>query len=162
MKKRLNFVYLMMGGALLATAWISAHADAIVAESDLRSTPFANATYGPGVVQGRAHLVTDAKSGTTKVVAHLEGLTPGTGHIGHIHNGDCERLFPGVILHDLEPIVINAAGVGASKTVIPEGMGAIQDCEWWVAFHEGPANADPQTPAIAVGPVLIRDKRQGR
>lgn len=162
MKNPFNVIRLLMGGALLATVWISAHADALVAESELRSTPFADSKYGPGVVSGKAHLTSDARSGTTKVVAHLEGLTPGTGHIGHIHNGDCERLFPGVILHNLEPIVANAHGVGVSRTVIPEGMAGIENCEWWVAFHEGPENADPQTPAIAIGPVLFRGKHRDR
>lgn len=162
MKKLLKCIAPLVGGAALAVVWTTACADAIVAESDLRSTPFANSTYGLGVISGKAHLVADARGGTTKVVAHLEGLTPGTGHIGHIHNGDCERLFPGVILHNLEPIIANTDGVGVSKTIIPEGLAGIEDCEWWVAFHEGPENADPQTPAIAIGPVLLRGKHQGR
>lgn len=36
---------------------------------------------------------------------------------------------------------------------------AAADCDWWVAVHEGPANATPQTPAIAVGPVRFVDAR---
>lgn len=133
-----------------------AHGRAVVGTAALRSTPAANAIYGPGVIHGKAHLVTNGKGTTTKIVVKVEGLKPGTTHAGHIHFGDCDGLTPGTIIHDLEPLVANAAGVATSKTVVADSLADLKDCEWWVAVHEGPVNTDPQTPAIAVGPVLLR------
>lgn len=155
MKAALKTATALLSGALLTVVSATAYAGTTVGKSDLKSTPFATSTYGQGVVSGKAHLLSRTKTGATKVIAYVEGLTPGTTHIGHVHNGNCENLFPGVILHGLKPMVINAEGVGVSKTVIPETLAGIEDCEWWVAIHEGPENSDPQSPAVAVGPVLI-------
>lgn len=135
---------------------------AVVGEADLNSTPFANSTYGPGVVDGEARLVTDGKGEETRIVTKVEGLKPGTTHVGHIHFGDatepCARLQPGAIIHNLEPLVANKNGVAVSKTVVADSMAGLADCEWWVAVHEGPENTSPQSPAIAIGPVLIEDE----
>ena len=126
-------------------------------EAALHATPFANGKYGPGMVKGEAEL--SERDGRLVVKAEVEGLTPGTTHIGHIHFGDCTALSPGTIIHDLTPITISSDGEGSSVTVIDTKMGGsltqVQDCQWWVAFHEGPANSDPQTPAVAVGPVYV-------
>lgn len=119
----------------------------------LRATPYAVTRYGADVVAGEAEL--RPQRGRLEVEATLEGLTPGTGHIGHIHFGDCGRLFPGTIIHDLTVIWIGEDGSGESTTVLKDSLIGLEDCEWWVAFHEGPANTSPQTPAVAVGPVLI-------
>ncbi len=120
----------------------------------LRATPYAVTRYGADVVAGEAEL-RPQRHGRLEVEARLEGLTPGTAHIGHIHLGDCGRLFPGTIIHDLSVIWIGEDGSGASTTVLEDSLIGLKDCEWWVAFHEGPANTSPQTPAVAVGPVLI-------
>lgn len=145
--------------AMPATVWAS---QAVVGEADLRSTPAANSIYGPGVVGGEAHLVTDGKGEKTRIVTRVEGLRPGTTHVGHIHFGDaadpCARLQPGAIIHNLEPLVANKNGVAVSKTVVADSMAGLADCEWWVAVHEGPENTSPQSPAIAIGPVLIEDE----
>lgn len=128
----------------------------IEGEATLRSTPFATGTYGAGVVSGEAKLVTDTTDDQTTIKVKVEGLTPGTTHIGHIHFGDCTRLFPGAIIHNLTPMTIDEEGVGVSKTVVgAPSLEGVESCEWWVAFHEGPANTSPQTPAVAVGPVMI-------
>lgn len=110
------------------------------------------------VVKGRAELTSNDDNTQTRVVVRISGLAPGTTHIGHIHGGNCPSLFPGTILHNLEPVVINEGGEGVSKTEIPEGMQGLRDCDWWVAVHEGPANTSPQTPAVAVGPVVTKGK----
>lgn len=123
--------------------------------SILGSSPFAHQNYGVNVVRGKAKLSPYGRS-ETLVTVKIDGLKPGTTHAGHIHGGTCVQLFPGTILFNLEPIVINASGSGASKTVIPATMAGFKDCEWWVAVHEGPANTTPQTPAVAIGPVLTR------
>lgn len=128
-----------------------------VGSAALSSTPFATATYGPGGVSGKATLVSNAGSGTTSVVVRVAGLQPGTTHIGHIHFGDatdpCARLQPGAIIEDLGPFVANAHGTAVARTVIETPTAGVDDCEWWVAIHEGPENATPQTPAIAIGAV---------
>ena len=67
-------------------------------------------------------------------------------------------MTPGTILYNLEPVVANNAGEGTSKTDIPQGLQGFADCSWWVAFHEGAENAAPQTPAIAVGAVILRSR----
>lgn len=147
---------LLLAGAL-ALPSLALAGEARVGSATLRSTPFATTTYGPGVVSGQARLVTNAGTGTTSVVLRVEGLRPGTTHIAHIHFGDatepCARLQPGAIIEDLGPLTANARGIAVDRTVIESSSADIADCEWWVAVHEGPANASPQTPAIAVGAV---------
>lgn len=127
----------------------------VTAFSILGSSPFAHQTYGTNVVRGEARLAPRGRN-ATRVVVTIDGLKPGTTHIGHIHGGTCAQLAQGTILHDLEPIVIDASGKGSSKTDIAATLAGFKDCEWWVAVHEGPANATPQTPAVAIGPVLTR------
>lgn len=146
--------------ALLMTAAFSVVADndKTSARAILGASPFAHLKYGVNVVKGRAELSPKNDGANTQVVVKIRGLTPGTTHIGHIHGGTCAALQPGTIFHNLEPVVINEAGQGISKTVIPESMDGLIDCEWWVAVHEGPENATPQTPAVAVGPVITRGK----
>ncbi|TPW09601.1 MAG: hypothetical protein FD130_2464, partial [Halothiobacillaceae bacterium] len=119
--------------------------------------PFAQQNYGTNVVKGRAKLMTKGSdaAGKTRVVVKLSGLNPGTTHIGHIHGGTCVSLTPGQIFHNLEAIVANSSGEGTSNTEVPEGMQGFADCGWWVAFHEGDINTAPQSPAIAVGPVIM-------
>lgn len=133
--------------------------EARVGSTTLRSTPFATSNYGPGVISGAATLVSNAGTGTTSVVVRVEGLRPGTTHIAHLHLGNCAALQPGLIIHDLGPLVANARGIAVDRTVIDGSTVGLADCDWWVAVHEGPANATPQTPAIAVGPVRFVDAR---
>ena len=141
------------------TAW--AHQDLAGranATATLGSTPFANTTYGPGVVSGKASLKEQA--GRLKIEAEVKGLKPGTTHIGHIHFGTCASLTPGKIIFDLKPVNVGRDGEGRSVTVINDTSGAslaaVKDCDWWVAFHQEPANSTPQSPAVAVGPVLLK------
>lgn len=131
-------------------------AEDLVAGAVLGGTPFAITNYGPNVVKGRAVLVSDKLSNSSQVVVQLSGLKPGTAHIGHIHGGTCAALQPGAIFHNLKPVVADASGKGTSKTQISKGLQGLVDCEWWVAFHEGPENTSPQTPALAVGPVITK------
>lgn len=157
-KRTVALMVLGLIAALPATALAS---QAVIGEADLNSTPFANSTYGPGVVHGEARLVTDGKGQKTRIVVKVEGLRPGTAHVGHIHFADssnpCGRLQPGAIVHNLQPFVANKDGVAVSKTEVADSMSGLADCEWWVAVHEGPENTDPQSPAIAIGPVLLED-----
>ena len=147
--------------ATLAVPALALAGEARVGSATLRSTPFATTTYGPDVVSGHARLVTNAGTGTTSVVLRVEGLRPGTTHIAHIHFGDaaepCARLQPGAIIEDLGPLTANARGIAVDRTVIDSSTAGIAECEWWVAVHEGPANASPQTPAIAIGPVRFEE-----
>lgn len=135
-----------------------AHRSGVAAEATLRPTPFANDRYGPGVISGSARLVTDGR-GRTRVVARLEGLEAGTRHAGHIHFGDCQRLQPGAIIQDLEPFVADERGRAVSRTLFEGSMTGLEDGDWWLAVHEGAVNTTPQSPAIAIGAVLIRDGR---
>ncbi|MHB8745479.1 MAG: hypothetical protein ACYC7I_02980 [Gammaproteobacteria bacterium] len=160
MKYALKFANVFLWSTLFATAWATAYGAAVTAEADLRSTPFANTTYGPGVIEGKAHLVTDTRRTITKIVVHMEGLIPGSTHVGHIHTGTCAHLNPGLIVHNLEPLVANGAGVAISKTEVTDTMAGLKDCDWWVAVHESAQNTTPQSPAIAVGPVLINDREE--
>ena len=146
--------------ATLAPSTASAHDDATSetkATATLRSTPPADRLYGTGVVGGKAEL--EEEDGRLKIKAEVRGLKPGTAHIGHIHFGDCTRLFPGEIIYDLKAVKIGKDGEGRSVTVIDDtamaSLAKVKDCDWWVAFHEGPANSNPQSPAVAVGPVLL-------
>ena len=148
--------------ATLAPSTASAHDDATgksetEATATLRSTPFANTNYGQGVVSGMAEL--EEEDGRLKIEARVRGLKPGTAHIGHIHFGDCTRLFPGEIIFDLKPVKIGKDGEGRSVTVINDtakaSLAKVDNCRWWVAFHEASANSTPQSPAVAVGPVLL-------
>lgn len=129
------------------------------ARAILGSSPFAHLNYGVNVVKGRAELTPRNNGANTQVVASLRGLKPGSAHIGHIHGGTCAALQQGTILHNLAPIVANSQGQGKSKTLIPESMDGLIDCEWWVAFHESDVNSTPQSPAIAVGPVITRGQK---
>ena len=150
--------------SLLSVLWAvpaaPAFADEGAALAVLRSSPYAHQNYGTNVVRGRAELASEggAAAARTKVVVRLSGLKPGTAHIGHIHGGTCVALAPGTILHNLEAVVANNAGEGTSKTEIAQGLQGFADCSWWVAFHEGAENAVPQTPAIAVGAVILRSR----
>lgn len=144
---------------VLPSAALAGAGEARVGSATLRSTPFAIQTYGPGVVSGAATLVTDAGTGSTSVVVRVEGVAPGSSHIAHIHLGSCAALQPGLIIADLGPLVANAHGIAVDRTVIDDSTAGLADCDWWVAVHEGPANATPQTPAIAVGPVRFVDGR---
>lgn len=140
-----------------STSWATDDVSAKAAAT-LGPTPFANSTYGPGAVSGRAKL--EEQDGRLSIRARMEGLKPGTAHIGHIHFGDCTRLFPGEIVFELKPVMIGRNGSGSSVSVIDDATGAslaaVQDCRWWIAFHEGPASSSPQSPAVAIGPVLLR------
>ena len=143
---------------LAASTTTAVFADDVVANAILGGTPFAITTYGTNVVKGRATLVSDGDAGNSTVIVNLRGLKPGTTHIGHIHGGNCAALARGTIFHNLQPVVMNKYGKGTSKTVIPQGMQGLADCEWWVAYHEGaenPVPPEPQTPAVAVGPVIM-------
>lgn len=140
--------------ASLAFATGISHADELSADAILGATPFAHNTYGVNTVRGRAQLEPNDTDGSLKVVVKISGLTPGTTHIGHIHGGTCASLFPGTILFNLEPVVIDEDGEGKSTTNISASLSGLRDCDWWVAVHEGPANTSPQTPAVAVGPVI--------
>lgn len=132
-----------------------------VATATLRATPIGTTLYGPGMISGRATLTTNAGTDTTSVVVRVEGLQPGTSHIGHIHYGDdtepCTRLQPGAIIADLGPLTANARGTAVARTVIDIPSAGVADCAWWVAVHEGPENVSPQTPAIAIGSVDFVD-----
>ena len=141
----------------------AAHADrAVTAEARLGSTPAAVKIYGGKTVTGSSRLVQDGTRTRTTIMTHVQGLRPGTTHVGHIHLGNCSRLFPTGIVYDLEPLVANAAGRAVSRTVLPEAeLTGLADGEWWVAVHEGPENTRPQSPAISVGPVLLADGRPG-
>ena len=140
----------------LSVAPVSADNDNTVASAILGGTPFAVANYGPNVVRGRATLVSNNRENTATVVVKISGLKPGTTHIGHIHGGTCAALTPGTIFHNLNPVVADESGKGTSKTTISRDLQGLVDCEWWVAFHEGAENATPQSPALAVGPVIIK------
>lgn len=133
--------------------------DGLEARAILGATPFANANYGTNIVRGRATLAAREDGTSTKVTLKMRGLKPGTVHIGHIHGGNCPQLFPGTILHNLEPVVADASGEGSSRTEIPASLNGLVDCSWWVAVHEGPENTAPQTPALAVGPVITEQGR---
>lgn len=133
-----------------------------IARAILGSSPFAHLNYGVNVVKGRAELTPRNNGADTQVVASLQGLKPGSAHIGHIHGGTCVALQPGTILHNLAPIVANSEGRGKSKTIIPESLDGLIDCEWWVAFHESAVNSTPQSPAIAVGPVITKGEKSGK
>lgn len=138
----------------------AAFAEDGVASAILGGTPFAITNYGKNVVKGHATLVSDGRGTSTQVIVKLSGLKPGTAHIGHIHGGSCAALTPGAIFHNLTPVVGDGSGKGTSKTQIPKGIQGLADCEWWVAFHEGAENASPQTPALAVGPVIIKGQER--
>ena len=129
------------------------------ARAILGGTPFANANYGINAVRGSAVLAPQENGTSTKVTLKVSGLKPGTTHIGHIHGGNCPQLFVGLILHNLEPIVVDASGEGTSRTNIPGDLQGLADCSWWVAIHEGPENTLPQTPAVVVGPVITSGRK---
>lgn len=156
MKTTRSLLALSLLGGFLALPASTAFAEATSARAILGATPFAHDNYGTNVVKGRAELVSAGRGNSSKVIVRMSGLKPGTAHIGHIHAGNCIKLFPGTILHNLEPVVANNSGTGKSKTEIPEGLQGLADCEWWVAVHEGAENTSPQTPALAVGPVITR------
>lgn len=130
------------------------------ATATMRSTAFATNTYGLGAVSGKANL--RAKDGRLRIEAEVQGLKPGTSHIGHVHLGDCNGLVPGEIIHDLTTVKIGRDGKGHSVTFIRDAieasLAAVQDCGWWVAFHEGPAKSNAQSPAVAIGPVLRQQR----
>ena len=155
-----NFLITGALGVLAAVSATYAFAnDVAEARAILGGTPPANANYGNNVVRGSASLASQNQGTSTKVILKMRGLKPGTVHIGHIHGGNCPQLFPGTILHNLEPIVADASGEGISRTEIPASLHGLIDCSWWVAVHEGPENTAPQTPALAVGPVITEGKR---
>lgn len=143
-------------GVFLALPATPILAEGVTAKAILGGTPFAHTNYGKNVIRGRAELYSDDQGASTKVKVKMSGLKPGTAHIGHIHGGTCAQLFTGTILHNLEPLIADSEGKGTSKTDIPKSMQGFTDCEWWVAFHEGAENAAPQTPALAVGPVITK------
>ena len=143
------------------TAWANEGATGEAeATATLGATKFANDTYGFGAVSGKAEL--EEEDGRLEIEAEVQGLKPGTTHIGHIHLGDCKALTPGDIIHNLTPVMIGQDGEGRSVTVIDDTTGAsladVENCDWWVAFHEGPENRSPQSPAVAVGPVLLKQE----
>lgn len=156
----MNTVHTLLASSLLSltlvTVALPARAEGALASAILGGSPYAVENYGANVVKGRAELLADGRSSNSQVVVRLTGLKPGTAHIGHIHAGTCARLIPGTILHNLEAVVADQRGAGVSRTEIPESIRGLVDCEWWVAFHEGPENTEPQTPAIALGPVIVK------
>lgn len=156
MKINKSLLTLSLLSGFLALPASAVLAEGISAKALLGATPFAHDNYGTNVVKGRAELVSAGRGASSQVLVKMSGLKPGTAHIGHIHAGNCTKLFPGTILHNLEPVVANNSGQGSSKTEIPEGLQGLADCEWWVAVHEGAENTSPQTPALAVGPVITR------
>ena len=149
------FISSTLGLLLAISATCSLADEAVAARAILGGTPFANTNYGVNVVNGLAILASTDGGGSTNVIVQMTGLKPGTTHIGHIHAGVCPQLFPGTILYTLTPVTANASGEGTSQTQIYTGMQGLADCSWWVAVHEGPENASPQTPAVAVGPVIF-------
>lgn len=139
------------------TSWAAGEANA-EATATLGSTPFANATYGAGAVSGKAEL--EQEDGRLKINAEVQGLKPGTSHVGHLHFGNCTTLIPGEVVAHLTPLTVGQDGQGRSVTVITgatrANLAAVQDCDLWVAFHEGATNTTPPSPAAAVGPVLLK------
>ena len=82
------------------------------------------------MIEGKARLITDANGNRTTIVTHVKGLKAGTKHAGHIHFGDCTRLFPGEIVHDLAPLVANEDGRAVSRTVVDDSLASLQDGQW--------------------------------
>lgn len=158
--RRKHFLATSVLGVISVVSLSSAFADdGLEARAILGATPFANTNYGNNVIRGRATLSSRDEGTETKVTLKMRGLKPGTVHIGHIHAGNCPQLFPGTILHNLEPVVADASGEGSSRTLISASLNGLVDCSWWVAVHEGPENTAPQTPALAVGPVITESTR---
>lgn len=151
-----SFLAASFFSAFLAVSASAALAEDMAAGAILGGTPYAQENYGINVVKGHALLVSDQRGHNSQVIVKMSGLKPGTAHIGHIHAGSCVKLFPGTILHNLEPVVADNAGTGTSKTSIPEGLQGLADCEWWVAIHEAAENTSPQSPALALGPVITK------
>lgn len=160
MKSRKSAFAASLLSMFMAVSATASWAEGVKASAVLGGTPYALKNYGVNVVKGRAILVSDEHDDTSKVIVTLSGLKPGSAHIGHIHGGSCAALTPGAIFHNLKPIVADESGKGTSRTVISKGMQGLADCEWWVAFHEGAENASPQTPALAVGPVISNDQKR--
>ena len=148
-------IAIVMATLVPGTAW--AHED-VTGEAEATATLGAT-RFASGPVSGKAEL--EEEDGRLEIEAEVQGLTPGA-HIGHIHLGDCDALTPGAIIHNLTPVMIGQDGEGRSVTVIDDTTGAsladVENCDWWVAFHEGPENRSPQSPAVAVGPVLLKQE----
>lgn len=160
----MNMIKSILAASLLSTCLsitaTAAFAEDMIGSAILGGTPYAITNYGVNVVKGRAVLVSDQRANTSRVIVTLTGLKPGSAHIGHIHSGTCAALTPGTIFHNLTPVVADESGKGTSKTRISKGLQGLADCEWWVAFHEGAENTAPQTPALAVGPVIIKEQNR--
>ena len=149
------FVSSAVGALLAISATCALATDIVGAVAILGGSPFAVANYGINVVKGVAILTSSDDGKSTNVIVKISGLKPGTTHIGHVHGGTCPQLAVGTILQSLTPVTVDEYGRGSSQTKIPADMHGLNDCGWWIAVHEGPENTSPQSPAVAVGPVII-------
>ena len=149
------FISSAVGVLLALSATCVLADDGLSARAILGGSPFAVANYGPNVVKGVAVLTSSEGGGSTSVIVKISGLKPGTTHIGHIHGGTCAQLAVGTILQNLTPVTVNASGEGSSQTKVYADLRGLTDCAWWIAVHEGPENTSPQTPAVAIAPVII-------
>lgn len=83
-------------------------------------------------VNGTADLV--IKKNQLQVSVKLKGLAPKSKHIAHIHYGSCAS--QGAVIHELKPVVANAAGDGTSVTLLPD-ISAIPRNGWYINIHLG-------------------------
>lgn len=97
--------------------------------------------FGPNQdVSGTADLSVNNK--VLMVTIMLKGLAPNSKHIAHIHYGSCASQGP--VLHNLKPVIADAAGNATSVTTIPD-VESIPRNGWYVNIHLGGGDIKSQT-----------------
>lgn len=97
--------------------------------------------FGPNQdVSGTADL--SVNNHVLMVTILLKGLVPNSKHAAHIHYGSCASQGP--IVHDLKPIIADAAGNATSVATIPN-VEAIPRNGWYVNIHLGNSDLTSQT-----------------
>ncbi len=85
---------------------------------------------------GSATLNWDARSENLTVAIRLVGLAQNSTHPAHIHLGNCRAM--GAVKYMLNNVIVDAAGVGTSTTVIKDVDGGIAVNAWSINVHNGP------------------------
>jgi CHRD domain len=113
-------------------------------------TPTINFTMAAQNASGVAGTGTVVKvAGSFTVTIKLTGLTPGSSHISHVHNGACAK--PGGIAYPLTQVVADSSGAATVVSIVPAAY-SIPTSGWYVNVHHGPDFSAPANgPSISCG-----------
>lgn len=88
-------------------------------------------------------------TGNFTVSIQLQGLTPNSSHVSHVHIGSCAR--PGNVAYALLQVIADASGKATATSTVSEYY-SMPSTGWYVNVHFGPDFTKPEyAPSVSCG-----------